>query len=211
MYSSFAAGGTLNSRRAASPRVVSGRGGGMPLTSPGVPASKLGWNSKKASSSLIRPLRVVISRSERCHLHDDQAQDALDRPGDRKKCTSTANCVIGRPPGTCSTFTGVPVSSRTIRCRLAERLCTHYFCSGAHPSTPSFGVVRGKRKLDCSGIRTRSSLVTNPDSISAVIIVVFVCGYPVVNVLIPSLLYSGTSVTAGVMVWVPYPSIHGQP
>ncbi|GFY08075.1 hypothetical protein TNCV_1354911 [Trichonephila clavipes] len=39
---------------------------------------------------------------------------------------------------------------------------------------------------------TRSSLVTNPDSISAVKPIVFVCGDPVVNASILSLLYSDT-------------------
>ncbi|GFU85085.1 uncharacterized protein TNCV_1553481 [Trichonephila clavipes] len=54
------------------------------------------------------------SGSERCHLHEDQAQDALDRPVSRrpphrKKCTRTANCFIGRHPGTGSTFTREPL------------------------------------------------------------------------------------------------------
>ncbi|GFV20608.1 transposable element Tcb2 transposase [Trichonephila clavipes] len=42
----------------------------------------------------------------------------------------------------------------------------------------------------------------NPDSISAVMTIVFVCGDPVVNVSILSWLYSDTPLpTAGVMVW----------
>ncbi|GFW30973.1 transposable element Tcb2 transposase [Trichonephila clavipes] len=38
----------------------------------------------------------------------------------RTKCTHTANCFIGRHPGTGSTFTRGHVSSRTVRRRLAE-------------------------------------------------------------------------------------------
>ncbi|GFX54199.1 transposable element Tcb1 transposase [Trichonephila clavipes] len=45
---------------------------------------------------------VETSGSERCYLHDDQAQDALDRPVVKKTATSA------------------PVSSRTIRRLLAE-------------------------------------------------------------------------------------------
>ncbi|GFW29125.1 transposable element Tcb2 transposase [Trichonephila clavipes] len=42
------------------------------------------------------------------------------RPPHRKKCMHTANCFIGRHPGTGSIFTRAPVSSRTIRRCLAE-------------------------------------------------------------------------------------------
>ncbi|GFU31688.1 hypothetical protein TNCV_1175781 [Trichonephila clavipes] len=50
---------------------------------------------------------------------------------------------------------------------------------------------------------TRSSLATNPDSISAVMIIVFVCGDPGLNASILHLIYSDTPLTptAGVMVW----------
>ncbi|GFX00883.1 transposable element Tcb2 transposase [Trichonephila clavipes] len=66
---------------------------------------------------------VRTNRSERCHLYEDQAQDALDRPVVEKTATTqtrTANCFIGRHPGTGSTFLEAPLSSRTIRRRLAE-------------------------------------------------------------------------------------------
>ncbi|GFT12824.1 uncharacterized protein TNCV_5095511 [Trichonephila clavipes] len=56
MYSAFAAWGTLNSRRAASPlvRLVEGKErwkgkrGGRPLTTPECSASKLRWNRAKS-------------------------------------------------------------------------------------------------------------------------------------------------------------------
>ncbi|GFX98484.1 transposable element Tcb2 transposase [Trichonephila clavipes] len=58
-------------------------------------------------------------------LHEDQAQDALDRPvvektATSKNCTRTANYFIGRYPDTGSIFARVLVSFRTIRRRLAE-------------------------------------------------------------------------------------------
>ncbi|GFS91038.1 transposable element Tcb2 transposase [Trichonephila clavipes] len=48
-------------------------------------------------------------------------QASREDPPHRKKCTRTANCFIGRNPGTSSTFNrgGASVSSRTIRRRLA--------------------------------------------------------------------------------------------
>ncbi|GFV63109.1 transposable element Tcb2 transposase [Trichonephila clavipes] len=48
------------------------------------------------------------------------------------------------------------------------------------------------------GNGTRSSLAANPDSISAVMTIVFVCGDPVV---ITSALQQHTAPTVGVMVW----------
>ncbi|PRD27180.1 UNVERIFIED_CONTAM: hypothetical protein NCL1_36109 [Trichonephila clavipes] len=49
---------------------------------------------------------------------------------------------------------------------------------------------------------TRASLATKPDSISAVITIVFMCGNPVVNSLNQAFaLQRHTSPTAGVMVW----------
>ncbi|GFW61492.1 uncharacterized protein TNCV_347401 [Trichonephila clavipes] len=87
------------------------------------------WSARRVAGQLGRS-DCVVRRcwgqwSERCHLREDQAQDALDRPvvektAQRKKCTRTANCFIGRQPGAGSTFTRTPVSSRTVRRRLAE-------------------------------------------------------------------------------------------
>ncbi|GFY26159.1 transposable element Tcb2 transposase [Trichonephila clavipes] len=56
---------------------------------------------------------VGTSGSERCHLHEDQAQNALDRPvvektTNLKKCTRTADCFIGLHPGTERIFTMGP-------------------------------------------------------------------------------------------------------
>ncbi|GFY19215.1 HTH_Tnp_Tc3_2 domain-containing protein [Trichonephila clavipes] len=54
----------------------------------------------------------------------------------------------------------------------------------AHPLTPPFGVVPCTRKLDSNGIENQvvfSDARANPDSISAVMTVEFVCGDPLVN------------------------------
>ncbi|GFW49888.1 transposable element Tcb1 transposase [Trichonephila clavipes] len=65
-----------------------------------------GWSSGRVARQLGRSDYVVRrcwdSGSERCHLHEDQAQDALDRPVVEKTATSGA------------------LSSRTMRRRLAE-------------------------------------------------------------------------------------------
>ncbi|GFV33242.1 transposable element Tcb2 transposase [Trichonephila clavipes] len=77
---------------------------------------------------------------------------------------------------------GAPVSSRTIQRRLAEgHLGDAFVWSGAtHEET-------GQQRNG-----TKSSLATNPDSISAVMTIVFVCGDLVVNASILPLLYSDT-------------------
>ncbi|GFW18302.1 transposable element Tcb2 transposase [Trichonephila clavipes] len=127
------------------------------------------------------------------------------RPPHRKKCTHTANCFIGRHPGTGSTFTRGPCvffnPTKVPGCTTFG-IAASITCAAldAHPSTPPFGVVLRTRKLDCVQRNgTMSSLATNPDSISAVMTIVFVCGDPVVNASILPFLYSDT---AGVMVWV---------
>ncbi|GFX20786.1 uncharacterized protein TNCV_78431 [Trichonephila clavipes] len=84
---------------------------------------------------------VGTSGSEKYHLHEDQAKDALDRPIVEKSGTS--------------------------------------------------GTAHEETKLQRNG--TRSSLATNPDSISAVKTIVFVCGDFVVNASNLHLLYSDTS------------------
>ncbi|GFV36630.1 hypothetical protein TNCV_104511 [Trichonephila clavipes] len=61
-----------------------------------------GWSARRVACQLGQYDGVVgTSGSERCHLHEDQAQDALDKPvvekkSLRKKCTRTANCFINR-------------------------------------------------------------------------------------------------------------------
>ncbi|GFV72465.1 hypothetical protein TNCV_1068971 [Trichonephila clavipes] len=52
---------------------------------------------------------VWTSRSERCHLHKNQAQapstdQSSRKPQPRKKCTRTANCFINRHPDTGNTL-----------------------------------------------------------------------------------------------------------
>ncbi|GFV81434.1 uncharacterized protein TNCV_51581 [Trichonephila clavipes] len=69
----------------------------------------------------------------------------------------------------------------------------HYVCFPKLPSTDSSvwsGVEHKETGLQRNG--TRSSLATNPDSISAVMTIVFVCGDPVANASILHLLYSDT-------------------
>ncbi|GFT85415.1 HTH_Tnp_Tc3_2 domain-containing protein [Trichonephila clavipes] len=91
---------------------------------------------------------------------------------------------------------GVPVSSRTIRRCLAERHWGSRRPLRVLPLTPTHRRLR----LECAaheetGLQrngTRSSLATNPDLISAVMAIVFVCKDPVVNASILPLLYSDT-------------------
>ncbi|GFW53887.1 uncharacterized protein TNCV_2446791 [Trichonephila clavipes] len=98
------------------------------------------------------------------------------RPPHRKKCTRTANYYIGRHPGT---SLGAPVSCRTIQRRLSER---HW--SSRHPLHVLPLTLTNQRLLlewwhEETGLQRngiRSSLATNPDSISAVMTIVFMCG-----------------------------------
>ncbi|GFW37272.1 uncharacterized protein TNCV_2632561 [Trichonephila clavipes] len=55
-------------------------------------------------------------------LRTPSTDQTSKRPPHHKKCTRAANCFIGRHPGTGSTLSslGTPVSSRTVRRRLAE-------------------------------------------------------------------------------------------
>ncbi|GFX22946.1 HTH_Tnp_Tc3_2 domain-containing protein [Trichonephila clavipes] len=118
-------------------------------------------------------------------------------PPHRKKCTHTANCFIGRHPGTSSTFTKGPVSSRTMRTSLAEGNLGSWPPLRVLPLTPPInasvliGAVHEETRLQRNG--TRSSLATNPDLISALMTIVFVCGDPVVNASFLPLIYSDTS------------------
>ncbi|GFW41259.1 transposable element Tcb2 transposase [Trichonephila clavipes] len=68
-------------------------------------ALRIAGRGRLSSFSVGYKTGVGTSESERCHLHEDQSQDALDRSvvektPHRKKCTRTANCFIGRHPGT---------------------------------------------------------------------------------------------------------------
>ncbi|GFY01750.1 uncharacterized protein TNCV_1467421 [Trichonephila clavipes] len=90
---------------------------------------------------------------------------------------------------------------------------THYVCCPSRPPIDASvlsGVVHEETELQWN--RTRSSLATNSDSVTAVMRIAFVCGDPVVNASILPLLYRDTPApTARVMVWVPLPIIHGHP
>ncbi|GFX02007.1 transposable element Tcb2 transposase [Trichonephila clavipes] len=108
------------------------------------------------------------SGSERCHLHEDQAQDTLDRPVNEKKGTPTTNCFIGRYPSTDASVWS--------------------------------GATHEETGLERNG--TRSSLAMNPDSISVVMTIVFVCRDPPGERLNPAFaLQQHTAQTAGVIVW----------
>ncbi|GFT37123.1 hypothetical protein TNCV_3135721 [Trichonephila clavipes] len=95
----------------------------------------------------------------------------------------TANCFISRDPGTDSTFTRHPrVFSNPMKAPGGRtfRIVVPIKCAAldAHPSTPPFGMEETGLQWN----RTRSSLATNPDSISAAMIIGIVCGDPVVRV-----------------------------
>ncbi|GFW82858.1 transposable element Tcb2 transposase [Trichonephila clavipes] len=91
-----------------------------------------GWSAKRVARQLGRSDCVV----KRCWDQWIREMSFTRRPGlgrprqtsrreDRKKCMRTVNCFIGCHPGTCSTFIRDPVSSRTIRRRLAEGAWLH--------------------------------------------------------------------------------------
>ncbi|GFU87879.1 HTH_Tnp_Tc3_2 domain-containing protein [Trichonephila clavipes] len=90
-----------------------------------------------------------------------------------------------------------PVSSQTIRRRLAEghlgsRHPLSVLLLRRSPIDASVwsGATHDEIELQRNG--TKSSLAINPDSISAMMTIVFVCGDPVVNASILPLLYSDT-------------------
>ncbi|GFX88738.1 uncharacterized protein TNCV_1557831 [Trichonephila clavipes] len=72
------------------------------------------------------------------------------RPPYRQKCTRTANCFIGRHPGTIRTYSRAPVSSRTKRRRLAEGHLRSRCPLCVLPLTLPFAFEPRSRKLDCS-------------------------------------------------------------
>ncbi|GFU54741.1 transposable element Tcb2 transposase [Trichonephila clavipes] len=108
------------------------------------------WSHCEAMAVLIfpKPIPGVGSNGfERCHLHEDQAQDALNRPDvviqpHCKKYTRTANCFIGRHPGTGSTSTRGPVSYRIIRRHLAEEYLGSRLPLHVLPLTPTHRHLR---------------------------------------------------------------------
>ncbi|GFV67059.1 transposable element Tcb1 transposase [Trichonephila clavipes] len=176
------------------------------------------WNTlpqtdiKNLFNSIPRRVAALIaarggsgtSESEGCPLHKDLAQDALDRPV-VKKTTIVRNARV-QPIASSAAIQawvtpslGPPVSSRTIRRRLAEghlgsrralrvllltpthqRLLSEWFHARGNWTGAEWNQV------------VFSDARANPDSISAVMTIVFVCGDPVVNASILPLLYSNT-------------------
>ncbi|GFW92916.1 hypothetical protein TNCV_3495491 [Trichonephila clavipes] len=130
-------------------------------------------------------LRDVIYSKTR--LRTPSKDQSSRRPPHRKKCTRTTNCFINRHPNTGRTFTRGLVSSRTPRRRRLKDIWT--FGPAIDASVWS-DATHEETGLQWNG--TRSSLVTNPDSILAVVTIVFVCGDSVVNASILPLLYSDT-------------------
>ncbi|GFV48014.1 HTH_Tnp_Tc3_2 domain-containing protein [Trichonephila clavipes] len=120
------------------------------------------------------------------------------RPPHRKNYTRKDKCFNGHHPGTGSTFTMGPCVFLTIRRRLIEghlgsRRPLRVLLSTPPPINASVfsGATHEETGLQRNG--TQSSLATNPDSISALITIVFVCENPVVNASILPLLYSDTT------------------
>ncbi|GFT52390.1 HTH_Tnp_Tc3_2 domain-containing protein [Trichonephila clavipes] len=91
---------------------------------------------------------------------------------------------------------GAPVSSRTMRRHLAEGHLGSRCPLRVLPLTPFHRRIRLEwcraRGNWTDLVWNQVSLATNPDSISAVLTIVFVCGDPVVNASILPLLYSDT-------------------
>ncbi|GFV47757.1 HTH_Tnp_Tc3_2 domain-containing protein [Trichonephila clavipes] len=93
---------------------------------------------------------------------------------------------------------GAPVSSRTIRRRLAEGHLESRRPLRMLPLTPTHTYLRLEWCLargNWTAAEWNQGILSNanPDSISAVMTIVFVCGSPVVNTSILPLLYSDTS------------------
>ncbi|GFX66846.1 HTH_Tnp_Tc3_2 domain-containing protein [Trichonephila clavipes] len=140
---------------------------------------------------------------DRCPLHEDRAQDALDRPIRREDHHIVRNAHVQLTASSAAIQAqvtpslGVPVSSQTKRGRLAQRHLGSRCPLHVLPLTPTHrrlllwsDAAHEETGLQRNG--TRSSLAMNPDSISAVTTIVFVCGDPVRNATILRLLYSVT-------------------
>ncbi|GFX70715.1 uncharacterized protein TNCV_1032431 [Trichonephila clavipes] len=89
-------------------------------------------------------------------------------------------------------FTRRPGSGRP---RLTSRREDHHIVRNARVQPTASTSRHSGAALEETGLQwngTRSTLVTNPDSISAVMTIVFVCGDPVLNASILPLLYRDT-------------------
>ncbi|GFV70202.1 HTH_Tnp_Tc3_2 domain-containing protein [Trichonephila clavipes] len=103
---------------------------------------------------------------------------------------------------------GAPVSSRTIRRRLAEEYLGSRSPLRVLTLTPPFVVdPRTGLQWNC----TRLSLAMNPDSISAVMTIMFMCENPMENPSILRLLYGDTPLPQLVRWYGMSPTIHGHP
>ncbi|GFW63548.1 transposable element Tcb2 transposase [Trichonephila clavipes] len=87
-----------------------------------------GWSSRRVAREIGRSERVVMMCSDQwiraisfTRRPGSECPGQTSRREDRHIVRNTrSNCSIGRLPGTGSTFTRAPVSSRTIRRHLAE-------------------------------------------------------------------------------------------
>ncbi|GFV67568.1 uncharacterized protein TNCV_4622481 [Trichonephila clavipes] len=100
------------------------------------------------------PRDVVYTK---IRLRTPSTDQSSRRPPQRKKCTRTANCFIGRHTGIGSPFTrGSCVFSNHTKApgRRTLGIAAPITCAalGAHSTTPPFGVVLRTKKLDCSGL-----------------------------------------------------------
>ncbi|GFV01443.1 uncharacterized protein TNCV_2960371 [Trichonephila clavipes] len=176
--------------------------------------------------SLPDPFLYIVSRSTCCQvlgpvdprdvlytktrLRTPSTDHLSRRPPYRKKCVLIANCFIGRHPSTGRTFIRDPCvfSNHTkAPCSRTLGIAAPITCAAldAHPLS---GATREKTGLQRSG--NRSSLATNPGSISAVMTIVFLCGDPVVNASVLPLLYSNLPFPQLVRWYgVPLPTTHG--
>ncbi|GFV70152.1 uncharacterized protein TNCV_2552961 [Trichonephila clavipes] len=88
------------------------------------------WSARRVARQLNRydcvvmrcwdqldPRDVIYTKTR---LRTTSTDQSSRRPPHRKKCTRTANCFIGHLQAQVAPSIGVPVSSRTIRMRLAE-------------------------------------------------------------------------------------------
>ncbi|GFS76659.1 uncharacterized protein TNCV_1622451 [Trichonephila clavipes] len=115
---------------------------------------------------------VGTSGSEKCHLHEGRPRQTSRRENLHivRNARVRQTAFVSRHPGTCNTCV---FSNHTM-----PPIDASVWSGAAHEET---GLQRNG---------TRSSLATNPDSILAVMTIVFVCGDPVVNVSILPLLCS---------------------
>ncbi|GFX97806.1 uncharacterized protein TNCV_4904571 [Trichonephila clavipes] len=132
---------------------------------------------KKSSLAIIIRTEEVLGPEDlrddiytNTRLRTPSTYQSSRRPPHRKKCTRKARCFISRHSGKDSTFTRDRVFSNY---RKAPGLSTFGI---ATPITCA--ALEEKPGLQRNG--TRPSLATNPDSISSLMIIVFVYGDPVV-------------------------------